>query len=217
MLKKLPDSKDNVNESLNSSNVSEAVIQHLKENRLGTKAKRGRKRKLNIQPGKSVSYEELLQANNVPVTEVVATNSDKATNSKRKVVRKVKHKKQRKWAVCDASESDRDVSTVASFYDSSDDDILSELEDINDLEKESIVKVVARNYEDYYAEVIGTCFGDEVEVQYLQKIPEAGTRNSSYCHYRKIPNDYDSREKEELQKVLSKDVYKEEKIYILLK
>ena len=88
-----------------------------------------------------------MQANNVPVTKVFATNSDKATNSKRKVVRKVKHKKQRKWFVFDASESDTDVSTVASFHDSSDDDILSELEDANDLEKESIVKVVAGNYE----------------------------------------------------------------------
>ena len=93
------------------------MIQHLKENRHGTKTKRGHKRKLNIQfqPGKSISNEELLQANNVPVTEVVATNSDKATNSKRKVVRKVKHKKQRKWVVFDASESDTDASTVASF------------------------------------------------------------------------------------------------------
>ena len=85
------------------------------------------------------------------------------------------------------------------------------------MEKESTVKVVAGNYEGYYAEVIGTLYGDEVEVQYLEKIPEAGTKNSSNCHYRKIPNDYDSREKEELQKVLSKDVYTEEKIYILLK
>ena len=204
VLKKLPDSKNNVNKSLNSSNVSEAVIQHLKENRHGTKTKRGRKQKLNIQPGKSISYEELLQANNVPVAEVVATNSDKATNSKQKVVRKVKPMKQRKWVVLDASESDTDVSTVASFHDSSDDDILSELEDTNDLEKESIVKVVTGNYKDYYAEVIGTSYGDEVEVQYLEKIPEAGTRNSSNCHYRKIPNDYDSREKEEYQKVMEK-------------
>ena len=139
------------------------------------------------------------------------------THSKRKVVIKVKHKKQRKWVVFDASESDTDVLTAASFHDSSDDDILSELEDTNDLEKESIVKVEAENYKGYYAEVIGTSYGDEVEVQYLEKIPEAGTRNSSNCHYRKIPNDYDSRKKEELQKVLSKDVYREEKIYILLK
>ena len=58
----------------------------------------------------------------------------------------MKHKKQRKWVVFDASESDTDVSTVASFHDSPDDDILSELEDTNDLEKESIVKVVAENY-----------------------------------------------------------------------
>ena len=74
-----------------------------------------------------------------------------------------------------ASESDTDVSTVASFLDSSDDDIVSELEDTNDLEKESIVKVVAGNYEGYYAEVIGTSHGDEVEVQ--RKVPRKNSRS----------------------------------------
>ena len=52
-VEEVTNSKDNVNEILNRSNANEAVTQHLKENCHETKTKRGRKRKLNIQPGKS--------------------------------------------------------------------------------------------------------------------------------------------------------------------
>ena len=75
---------------------------------------------------------------------------------------------------------DADVSTVASFLDSSDDDIASELKDTNDLEKESIVKVVAGNYESYYAEVIGTSYGDEVEVQCTLPRKNSRSRNKKF-------------------------------------
>ena len=75
---------------------------------------------------------------------------------------------------------DADVLTVASFLDSSDDDIVSELKDTNDLEKESIVKVVAGNYEGYYAEVIGTSYGDEVVVQCTVPRKNSRSRNKKF-------------------------------------
>ena len=157
----------------------------------------GKEKNLRVEPGKSISFEE--------VCEIKRSFNDSTS----------KHRKKKPKQVCQPSQSEslevESASTVPN------DVMLAEEGDGNCIEKDDVVRIRDGKYQNYVAKVLGSSIGDEYEIQYVVKICIAGsTRNQSNFYFSLIPNDYDSREETELEKIESRFVYYEgDKLYIL--